>query len=412
MVKVPSERPVGHKRGRRLVRVPGSIVAAAAICAVSLAACSSSSSSSPEAAQSAASSTAAASAAASGGSASDSSCTSTATQAVQAAETPPSLPASLSALPASGADKLKGKLVVAVPQSESFGTDIDWVNGLKAATAAVGANLRIIDGQGTPSGEAQALSQAATLKPAAVLTWAITITAAPSAFQMLKSKGIPVVTDAGGWPVSSYSTDYPYAINNAMVGVGKLEADYALSKSNCNLHAAVFTSSIFPSQVAVAASLRSEVSSLCSSCTTSLGDVAATSLATAAGPQAVAAVQSNRATNFIIPTYAAMLGYMIPALKQAGMNVSTVSAIGSDQNVTLVEQGAQSAEIESYPTAEFSWFAVDDALRALNGLPPGPWSGVPSFIFTSANAAQAKQYLATGSAGYQDKFKQLWGVSS
>jgi ribose transport system substrate-binding protein len=346
-----------------------------------------------------------------GASSAGSSCVSQATQAFKASETPPALPGGLQALPAGGADKLKGKLVVAIPESESLPIDVVWVNALKGALNTVGANLRVIDGGGTPSGEAQALQQAAALKPAAVLTWSITISTAPSAFQALKSKGIPVVTIAAGWPVSSYSGDYPYAIHNAFTGIGKLMADFALSQTKCSLHAAVFTSSIFPAQVAVANAIKAEVNTLCAKCSTTLGDIEVTALATNAGSQAVAAVQSSPDTNFIIPTYAAMAGYMVPALKQAGKNVPIVSAIGSDQNVTMVEQGQQAAEVESFPTQEEAWFTVDDALRAVNGLPPGPWSALKGFIFTSGNVAQAKQFLSAGSPGYQDTFKKLWGVS-
>lgn len=347
----------------------------------------------------------------SGTSGSTSGCAAQATQLVGDAKEPPALP-DIPALPAGAADKLKGKLVVAIPQSQSLPIDVDWVNGLKGALSAVGAKLRVIDGAGTPSGESQALSQAAALNPAVVLTWSITISAVPSAFKALKDKGIPVVTIAAGWPLSSYTNDYPYAIHTAFTQAGKLMADYALSKTNCDLHAAIFTSSIFPAQVAVADAIKAEVNSMCSSCSTTLGDVEVTSLATKAGPQAVAATQSNPDTNFIIPTYAAMVGYMEPALKQAGKNVPIVSAIGSDQNVTMVEKGEQAAELESYPTKELAWLTVDDALRAVNGVPPvQAWEAVPTFIFTSDNVAQAKDYLSNGSPDYQNQFKKAWGVS-
>jgi ribose transport system substrate-binding protein len=400
VVTARGERVGVREHGRRRLSAPIWIALVTAICGLTLSACGSSSSDAT-----------APSGASTGASSDASGCVSQATQAVKASQAPPTLPSNLQALPAGGADKLKGKLVVAIPESESLPIDVVWVNALKGALGAVGANLRVIDGGGTPSGEAQALQQAAALKPAAVLTWSITISAAPSGFQTLKDKGIPVVTIAAGWPVSSYSGEYPYAIHNAFTGIGKLMGDFALSQTKCDLHAAVFTSSIFPAQVAVADAIKAEVKALCTKCSTTLEDIEVTALATNAGPQAVAAVQSNPDTNFIIPTYAAMAGYMVPALKQAGKNVPIVSAIGSDQNVTMVEQGQQAAEVESFPTQEEAWLTVDDALRAVNGLPPGPWQALKGFIFTSDNVAQAKQFLSTGSPGYQDTFKKLWGVS-
>lgn len=298
---------------------------------------------------------------------------------------------------------LRGKLVVAIPETLSIPDDGVWVNGIKSAAKVVGARVQVIDGGATPSGETRAIQQAISLRPAAVATYGVVTSNVSGALQSLDSAKIPLVAYAPGIP-----TVAKYSIDNDWPGIGKLEADYVLARTNCKADALIFTSSIFTNITVEVNSTVAEFKRLCPSCQARVINVDVTKLATSVTPQTVAALQRDPNVNFIIGAFDALATYIIPGVQQAGAHVKVISNTGTQQNVENVKNGnVQIADIEAVPTAELGWATMDDMLRAASGQPSAKtWNPLPTLLITSHNVDQASAYLTN--SDYVSKFKAEW----
>lgn len=329
-----------------------------------------------------------------------SACVATVTKSVQAAQSIPSLPAP-SAVPAS---RLTGKLVVAVPDTLAIPSAAVWVSGVKAAAKAVGANLRIIDGQGTPSGQTAALQQAANLRPAVVVMYGIVTSNVSGGVSTLASAHIPLVASYPGIPTTA-----KYAIDSNWRGIGVLEADYALEQTKCDLDAVLFTSSVYTNITVQVNAAVAEIKKQCPTCKSRVINEDVSKLATSVQPDTVAALQRDPKANFVIAAYGGLASFILAGLDQAGSSsVHVITNTGTSQNVDYVRQGkAQTADIEAVPAEEQGWISMDDAVRAVGSdAPLTQWNPLPVLLITSSNVSQATSYLA--STAYETQFKTAW----
>jgi ribose transport system substrate-binding protein len=326
-------------------------------------------------------------------------CASGAKQALSGARNIPSLD-----LPEPvNATALKGKLLVAVPETLSIADDGVWVKGLKAAAKTVGAHVRVIDGHGTPNGETRAIKQAISLHPQVVATYGVVTTNIKSAVAALNKANIPLVSYAPGIPSKA-----KYTIDNNWPAIGKLEADFALAQTNCKLDAAVFTSSIFTNITVEVKALKKEVAKRCPQCKLRVINVDVSKIATDVKPQTVSAIQRDPNLNFMIAAFDQLATYIIPGIEQVGSDVKVIGNTGTSQNVENVKSGSpQIADIEEVPTPELGWITMDDALRAASGQPAADeWSQLPQLLITQDNVKKAVNYLHNTS--YVSAFQSNW----
>jgi ABC-type sugar transport system substrate-binding protein len=336
--------------------------------------------------------------------ASTSACVATATKNVNAAMALVHAPTSYGT-PVSAA-KLKGKLIVAIPETLSIPDDVTWVNAVKAAGSAAGAQVRVLNGGGTPSSEIAALTEAQGLKPAVIMVDGIPLDTVANTIKALAAKNVPMVALYPG-ATATYPGMVKYVLNPNWPQVGRVEADTMLAATKCNLHAALFTTQTFPQINVLVSAEKAEIASLCPKCTTTTVNVPLTSLATGAGPDAVSALRSNPSINFISDSYDAMVGAMVPALQQAGLKVPIVGEAGTPQNTQYIKGGQQTDDLDPYSSEELGWMSVADAVRAVSGQPEGPWSAINEFLYNKATVAAAQAALNT--TAYQAAFKQQWG---
>jgi ribose transport system substrate-binding protein len=334
-------------------------------------------------------------------SASASSCVKQATAAVSSSTQVPgfSMPTDVSASP------LKGKLVVAVAEDESIPDDVTWIGGIKQAAAIIGAHVQVIDGQGTPTGESAAIQQAINLHPGAILIWGVTESSVSGAISALKSSNIP-------WDNVYDSTgNGSYVVSINWDAVGKLEADYVLSQTNCQANTVVFTSSVFTvSIVPEVNAYKQEITAKCPSCRTTVIDVDPTKIATGIQPDAVAAVQRDPSVNYFLAGYDGEASYIISGIQQIGKKIPVIGNTGTSVNVDNVASGTpQVADVEHAPVPELAFMSFDDALRQLAHQPAAAqWYPLPDVLITPTNVKQAESYLS--STAYVSDFTKLWGL--
>jgi len=364
-------------------------LAGMAVIAALLAACGSSGSAGSSSASSTASSGTA------------SACVSKMTSAVSSALTVPSfsLPGNVSAAP------LKGKLVVAVAEDESIPDDVTWLAGIKQAAQVIGAHVQAINGQGTTAGETTAIEQAISLHPAAILIWGVTETSVSGAVSALKASHLP-------WDnVYDNTGNGKYIISINWTQVGKLEADYVLSRTGCKPDSVVFTSSVFTTSIVPEVNAyKQEIAAQCSSCKTTIVNLDPTTIATAIQPDTVSALERDPNVNYFLAGYDGEASYIIAGLQQAGKKIPVIGNTGTSANVTYVATGAlQSADIEHVSDNELAFMSFDDVLRQIAKLPAASeWYPLPNILITPSNVKAAQAHLS--STAYAAEFKKIWGL--
>lgn len=384
-------------RGRRI----GAGLAGMAVIAAMLAACSSGSSGSSSAASQPSTSAAASAGTASASAAAASGCASNMASAVSSATTVPSfsMPGDVSAAP------LKGKLVVAIAEDESIPDDVTWISGLNQAAPLIGAHVQVINGQGTTTGETAAIQQAISLHPAAILIWGITETSVSGAISSLKASGIP-------WDnVYDNTGNGKYIISINWVDVGKLEADYVLSQTNCKPDSVVFTSSVFTTSIVPEVNAyQAEIAAQCPSCKTTIVNLDPTTIATAIQPDTVSALQRDPNVNYFLAGYDGEASYIIAGLQQVGKKIPVIGNTGTSVNVTNVATGTQqTADVEHVPVPELAFASFDDVLRQLAHRPAAAqWYPLPNILITPSNVKAAQAHLS--STSYVADFKTIWGL--
>jgi ribose transport system substrate-binding protein len=347
-------------------------------------------------------STSTSSAPASGGqSASTAACVKTADAAVATAAAIPVMPPP----PRVSAAALRGKLVVAIPQSTAVPDDAAWGNEMKTAAAAADARITVIDGAGTTTGASRAIEQAISLKPAVVVTYGVITANIGGALSALSGAGIPLVPYAPGVPDKS-----KYLVDQDWSASGKLMADYALAQTDCKLDAVLFTAKAFTGVTASTNAVATEVSKLCPGCKLEPVDVDVSTMATSLQPAVAAAIQRDPDLNFIIPGFDGMAPLIVPAVQQANAKISLVSQHGTSQNIGYVKSNTvQTGDVESVSVKWQAWLCMDQSLRAAAGMAPGPnYSKTPLFLITSKNAGAAANFLDSNS--FVAKYTSLWDV--
>jgi ribose transport system substrate-binding protein len=317
-----------------------------------------------------------------------------------AASVPPfSVPGNVTASP------LKGKLVVAVAEDESIPDDVTWIGGIKQAAQLIGAHVQVINGQGTTTGETNAVQQAISLHPAAILIWGITETSVSGAVSALKASHLP-------WDnVYDNTGNGNFLITINWQDVGKLEADYVLSKTNCKPDSVVFTSSVFTSSIVPEVNAyKQEIAAQCPSCKTKVIDLDPTTIATAIQSDTVAALQRDPDVNYFLAGYDGEASYILAGLQQAGKKIPVIGNTGTASNVTNVATGTQqTSDIEHVPVPELAYMSFDDALRQMAKMPAAAqWYPLPNILITPSNVKAAQSHLS--STAYVGDFKKIWGL--
>ncbi|UQX00006.1 substrate-binding domain-containing protein [Streptomyces sp. RerS4] len=149
--------------------------------------------------------------------------------------------------PTTGPRAVPGKTLVYVAQTMTNPGVAGVAKGVRDAAAAIGWQVRVIDGGGTPAGIQAAFSQAVTLKPSGIVIGGFDprITAQQTA--RAASAGIPLI----GWHAVSSpgpSTSPPLFTNvtTKVREVAEISADWVIARSDGRAGVVVFTDDSIP----------------------------------------------------------------------------------------------------------------------------------------------------------------------
>lgn len=314
--------------------------------------------------------------------------------------------------PTTGPTAASGKTLVYVAQSMTNPGVAGVAKGLQEAAAAIGWNVKVIDGLGTPAGIQSAFSQALTIKPDGIVIGGFDPKTTAAQVAEANAAKIPLAA----WQALSTpgpSTD-PLLFTNITTrveDVAKISADYVIAKSNGNAGVVIFTDSSIPFAEGKSQMIRKELET-CSGIKVLEYDNVPLSDVSARMPQEVSSLLSKHNEAW---TYSVAINDVYYENAAAALRAGGVKAGGAPFNVgagdgdssalqRIKADDYQAATVPS-PLKSEGWQIVDELNRAFNGQPASGY--VPQIHVSTKENTTATD--AWDPAGYQDAYRAIWG---
>jgi ribose transport system substrate-binding protein len=324
--------------------------------------------------------------------------------------------------PAVDVKSLAGKRIFALIDLQSVPFQTTLANGLKSAAAAANIKITVGDGGFVATHDIQLLQNAVHDKyDAIVLGEAVPATVAP-ALRQAKAAGIPVVSLLFGDPRAVITSE-----NAALSGVadstycytcsGAIAADQAIYETGGKVNAVVITDVGTELATDIQKGFQGEIAKYCpSTCKIKIDEVQQSNVAQAVTSAAQVAAQDS-SVNVIFPGVDFMVAYITPVLKAAGAD-KRIMVLSTNADLAPMQTMAAGGSVKSdvgNPIGWDAWGAIDQAYRAMAGMPAAPDEKLPLRIFTPSNIATIDLTKDAdtwyGPVDYRAEYKKLWGLS-
>jgi ribose transport system substrate-binding protein len=315
--------------------------------------------------------------------------------------------------PTTGPTAAGKKLIVYVAQDMTNPGVAGAAAGVQAAGKAIGWNVRVIDGQGTPSGNQAAFSQALTLNPAGIVIGGFDPSTTSVQVAQANAAHIPLI----GWqaetnPGPSANPKLFTNVTTRVQDVAKASADYVIARSNGTAGVIVFTDKSIPfagykSDLIVKELQTCNSVKLLSTQNIPLADV------TSRMPAATTSLVSQYGSkwNYSIAINDSYFENAAPALQASNVGPSQIVNVGAgDGDPSALDRirkaQYQDATVPS-PLASEGWQIIDEFNRAFHGDAP---SGYVPMVHL-ATTANLKGIAADSwnPVGYQAAYLKIWG---
>ncbi|WP_329389398.1 substrate-binding domain-containing protein [Streptomyces sp. NBC_01351] len=149
--------------------------------------------------------------------------------------------------PTTGPGAVPSKTIVYVAQTMTNPGVAGVAKGVREAAAAIGWQVRVIDGEGTPAGIQAALSQAVTLRPSGIVIGGFDPLLTAQQTTRAEAAGIPLIGwHAVGAPGPSRSPRLFTNITTKVEEVAGISADWVIARSEGDAGVVVFTDDSIP----------------------------------------------------------------------------------------------------------------------------------------------------------------------
>lgn len=314
--------------------------------------------------------------------------------------------------PTTGPKAVAGKTLVYVAQSMTNPGVAGVAKGLQEAVAAIGWNVKVIDGLGTPAGIQSAFSQALTTKPDGIVIGGFDPKTTAAQVAEANSAKIPLVA----WQALSTpgpSTD-PLLFTNITTkveDVAKISADYVIARSNGKAGVVIFTDSSIPFAEGKSQMIRKELET-CSGIKVLEYDNVPLSDVSARMPSEVSSLLSkhNEAWTYSVAINDVYYENAAAALRAGGVKAGGAPFnVGAGDGDSSALQRIRSGEYQTAtvpsPLKSEGWQLVDELNRAFNNVPASSY--VPQIhVATKENTADTASW---DPVGYQNAYRAIWG---
>lgn len=321
--------------------------------------------------------------------------------------------------PTTGPAAQPDKSIVYVAADLRNGGVLGVSEGVEEAAAAIGWELRVIDGQGTVSGRASAMQQAIALQPDGIVLGGSDAREMSEGVRQANEAGIIVV----GWhATASTGPDEELGVYTNIttdpLEVSRAAASFVVADSEGQAKVVIFTDSAY--EIAIAKSnAMADVIAACEGCEI---------LSVEDTPLAEASTRMPPLTNALLQRFGddwmysltindLPIDFMTSALVSAGKaqdgfprNVS--AGDGSEAAFQRIQQNFYQYGTVAEPLSLHGWQVIDELNRAFAGEPD---SGhvEPVHLFLPENVMQdgGDRFIFDPDNGYRDAYRAIWGVN-
>lgn len=284
---------------------------------------------------------------------------------------------------------------------------------LKAATEAVGWNLRVVNAGLTPEAVKAAWDQAVQGDPDAVIGSGFSRALYEPELKALADRGVPVLNmTTADPPEDGYAATQNYGPD--FTAGGERLARFVLSQSGDDVHAVTITASAFANLGFVARGFTDTIEAECSSCTVDEMTVPATSIGNDLPTRVSAYLQGHPDVNWVYIGYADMMVGVPAALASASISKDDVRFVTIDSLPTTAQYMADDNYLvaaDGSPKPEMMWRHVDFLLRWFNreSTDPATAHTLPSWTITKDGLPSTTDDFPLVE-DYEAQYEQLWGV--
>lgn len=314
--------------------------------------------------------------------------------------------------PTTGPKAQTGKAVVYVAADLTNPGVKGVADAVQEAGKAIGWQVRVLDGQGTPAGQQAAFGQALALKPAGIVVGGFDPKTTQSQLDQANSSGVTVVGwHAVGAPGPSKDPKLFNNVTTKVDDVAKISAQWIIAKSNGTGGVVVFTDASIPFAKGKSDSIVTDLKE-CNSVQV---------LTTENIPIPDAASRTPQEVSTLIGQYGEKWTYSVaindlyfdnaaPALRSAGRQGDAApfnvgAGDGSSAAFQRIRSGQYQAATVPEPLSEQGWQIVDELNRGIAGKPATDYYA-EVHVTDSTNPVAGTIY--DPQSGYRDIYQKIW----
>ncbi|AXE25460.1 sugar ABC transporter substrate-binding protein [Streptomyces globosus] len=313
--------------------------------------------------------------------------------------------------PTTGPRAVPGKTLVYVAQTMTNPGVAGVAAGVRQAAAAIGWQVRVIDGEGTPAGIQAALSQAVTLKPSGIAIGGFDPRLTSQQLARAEAAGIPLV----GWhavaaPGPSTDPELFTNITTDVEDVARISADWVIAGSGGRAGVVLFTDDSIPFARNKAGLIRRRLAACAGVRLLSYENIPIPD-ASRRTPQEVSSLLSRLGDDW---TYSVAINDLYfadaaPAFRAAGrpgsgppLNIG--AGDGDPSAFQRINARRYQAATVPEPLTQQGWQIVDEFNRAFAGRPASGYVA-PVHVVTAANSGGATSW---DPPGYRPAYERIW----
>jgi ABC-type sugar transport system substrate-binding protein len=318
--------------------------------------------------------------------------------------------------PKTGPKAATGKTIYFVAQTMQNGGVAGAEKGVEEAAKAIGWTVKVLDGQGTQTGMAQAMSEAVTLKADGIVVGGFDPATTSDAIKAAQAANIPVI----GWHAEATAGPQPDAglftnVTTLRKDVSKISADWAIVDSKGRGGVVVFSDFSIPFAHGKSDEIVAELKT-CPSVTLLKYDNIpignSTSTLMQSETAALLAKFGKKWTQSISINGSLYVTPIATAMRAAGLKGSDYphnvgAGDGSTDEYSRIASGSYQSVTVPEPLNQEGWQIVDEFNRAFNNVAATGY--VPAtHLVTKANIGNATSWDPQN--GYRNIYKKIWGV--
>ncbi|MBT2451385.1 substrate-binding domain-containing protein [Streptomyces sp. ISL-43] len=313
--------------------------------------------------------------------------------------------------PTTGSAAVPGKTIVYVAQTMTNPGVAGVAKGVREAAAAIGWQVRVIDGEGTPAGIQAALSQAVTLKPSGIVIGGFDPQLTAQQTARAEAAGIALIGwHAVGSPGPSTSPRLFTNITTKVEEVAGISADWVIARSGADAGVVVFTDDSIPFARNKSELIKRQLGT-CPGVRLLTTENIPIPDASQRTPQQVSSLVSRFRDRWThsIAINDLYFADAAPALRAAGrpgegppFNIG--AGDGDPSAFQRIESRRFQAATVPEPLAQQGWQIIDEFNRAFAGRPASGYVA-PVHVVTAENSGGATSW---DPRGYREAYQKIW----